>query len=122
MREERGSLPGNLVISEALDLWGSVGGDVSIIEGGKLYMRGGVYGNMTVENGGRVHIYGTVQGNLIVHKGAKVIHSGILGGDAVNLGGRLYIEQGSRVDGKVKPKQGETHVNGREVGDPKPRR
>jgi len=117
MREERSAFSGPAFFSEELDFWGSVAGDVFIIEGGKVYMRGSIYGNLTVQNGGRVHIFGTIKGNLTVDKGAKAIHSGSLGGDAINMGGRMFIERGSTVNGRVKAKAGQTMVNGHEVGE-----
>src|SRR4051812_43053220 len=108
MREERGTLSGDVIVYEPFTLWGSVGGNVRVIEGGKFYLRGAIYGDLTVEYGGRVHIFGNVTGNLIVQRGAKVIHSGIVGKDAVNEGGRLYIESTSKVMGEVKAKHGDT--------------
>jgi cytoskeletal protein CcmA (bactofilin family) len=111
VREERGTLKGNQVISESVDLWGTVVGNVSVVDGGKVYVRGAIYGTLTVYMGGRVHIYGNVSGNLHVEEGAKVIHSGVLGGDAVNNGGRLYIEANSKVMGRVKTKDGETKID-----------
>jgi cytoskeletal protein CcmA (bactofilin family) len=108
MREERGQIAGGVVVYEPFNLWGSVGGDVKVVEGGKLYVRGAIYGNLLVEYGGRVHIFGNVTGNLIVKRGAKVIHSGVLVGDATNLGGRLFIESMAKIQGKVKAKKGET--------------
>jgi len=110
MREERGTIPGDWQVSDAVELWGSVGGNVTVAEGGKLYMRGAVYGDIIVEFGGRMHIFGRVVGNLTVKRGAKVIHSGVLGGDATNEGGRLYIENTSVVNGKIKTLKGETKV------------
>jgi cytoskeletal protein CcmA (bactofilin family) len=108
MREERGKLKGNLVINELYTLWGMIVGNVKVIHGGKLYLRGSIYGNLTVESGGRAHIFGNIQGNLTVSGDAKVIHSGVIGGDVLNRGGRLYIEQIAKVMGKVKTKTGET--------------
>jgi hypothetical protein len=110
MREERGQLPGPMVVYEPLTLWGSVGGDVSVIENGKFYLRGAIYGNLTVEKGGRVHIFGSVTGNLIVMEDAKVIVSGVVGGDAINEGGRLHIDNTAKIMGKVKTKKGDTKV------------
>jgi cytoskeletal protein CcmA (bactofilin family) len=106
MREERGQVAGNVIVYEPYTLWGSVGGDVNVIEGGKFYLRGTIYGNLVVDFGGRVHIFGNVVGNVTVEAGAKVIHSGIIGGDAINNGGRLYIERASQVQGKVKTSKG----------------
>ena len=40
----------------------------------------------------------------------KVIHSGILGGDAINNGGRLYIDAAAKVLGKVKTYDGDTTI------------
>ena len=106
MREERGQLSGDVVIYEPFTLWGSAGGHVKVIEGGKFYLRGTIYGNLHVEFGGRVHIFGNVVGNLTVDKGAKVVHSGIISGDAINNGGRLFIESMAEVRGKVKDREG----------------
>lgn len=111
MREERGQIPGEVVVYEPYTLWGSVGGKVTVIDGGKFYLRGSVYGDLIVETGGRVHIYGSITGDLIVQEGAKVIHSGVIGRDAVNEGGRLYIEAGSKVGGKIKTKSGDTKID-----------
>jgi len=108
MREERGTISGNVKINELYTLWGTIAGDVTVVDGGKFYQRGTIYGSLTVEKGGRVHVFGNVQGDLTVKAGAKVIHSGSVGGDANNLGGRLYIEKDSRISGKVKTKEGET--------------
>ena len=111
MREERGQVPGDVVVYEPFTLWGSVGGDVKVIEGGKFYMRGSVYGNLIVEFRGRVHVYGSVTGDLIVAEEAKVIHSGVIGGNVVNNGGRVYVEAGSKIEGKIKTNAGETKID-----------
>jgi|SRR5277367_10268 len=116
MREERGQIEGDQRIDEKYTLWGSIGGDVRVVDGGRFYLRGSIYGNLTVENGGRAHIFGNLQGNLTVKRGAKVIHSGVVGGNAVNAGGRLHIELTSRIHGTVKTKSGETTV---EQNDPR---
>ena len=110
MKEERGTIAGDWTVAEAITLWGSVGGNVTVAEGGKLYMRGAVYGDILVEYGGRLHIFGRVVGTLTVKRGAKVIHSGVLGGDAINQGGRLFIETTSVINGKIKTIKGETKV------------
>ena len=111
MREERNTLNGNQIISEPVDLWGVISGNVTVVDGGKIYIRGAIYGNLKVAHGGRVHIYGNVSGDLVVLEGAKVIHSGVLGGDAINDGGRLFIDGSARVLGRVKPNSGETKVD-----------
>src|ERR1700679_1488957 len=102
MREERGNISGNVKINELYTLWGSIAGDVTVVDGGKFYQRGAIYGSLIVEKGRRCHVFGNVQGDLTVKKNAKVIHSGVLGGDANNLGGRLYIEKEARINGKIK--------------------
>jgi cytoskeletal protein CcmA (bactofilin family) len=110
MREERGNLAGDQLINEPYTLWGSIAGDVTAVNGSKLYVRGAIYGSLTVHPGGRVHIFGNISGHLNVAEKAKVIHSGILGGDAINNGGRLYIDGTAKVLGKVKTHAGETTV------------
>jgi cytoskeletal protein CcmA (bactofilin family) len=110
MREEAGQIVGDVTIDEPFVLWGSIAGNVRAIKGSKFYLRGVIYGNLQVEPGGRVHIFGNISGNLLVMERAKVVHSGVLAGDAVNNGGRLYIESAARVLGKVKTEAGETHV------------
>src|SRR5438034_9979071 len=92
MHDERGTIAGDWTVTEPTTLWGSVGGNVTIAEGGKLYLRGAVYGDITVEYGGRLHIFGRVVGSLTVKRGAKVIQSGLLGADAINRGGRVFSE------------------------------
>ena len=108
MREERGTLGGPQTVFEPFNLWGSIGGDVRVIQGGKLYVRGAIYGDLTVEYGGRAHIFGNVTGNLRVERGAKVIHSGIVGKDAQNTGGRLYVEPKAKIMGRLITSGGET--------------
>ena len=111
MKEERGQLRGEQVIDQPFTLWGSIAGDVTAIQGCKFYVRGTIYGDLTVLHGGRVHVYGQVTGSLIVKDGAKVIVSGTVGDDAINLGGRLYIDSAAAVHGKVKAEDGETQVD-----------
>jgi cytoskeletal protein CcmA (bactofilin family) len=111
VREERGTIGGDYVVNEPIELWGSVGGNVTVAEGGKLYLRGAIYGDILVEYGGRAHIFGRCIGTLTVNRGAKVIHSGVLGGDAINRGGRLFIENTAIINGKVKTLKGETKIS-----------
>jgi len=111
MSEERGQLTGNQTFNEPIDFFGSVSGDVKVIDGGKVYVRGAIYGDLTVEHGGRVHIYGNVSCKLTVLQGAKVIVSGIIGADAINDGGRLYIDGAAKVLGKVRQYAGETKID-----------
>ena len=110
MREERGQLTGDVIVYEPFTLWGSIAGNVSVIEGGKFYVRGAIYGNMVAEYGGRAHLFGNVSGDLTVNRGAKVIVSGMIAGNVTNLGGRIYVDASARVLGKVKTRKGETKV------------
>jgi cytoskeletal protein CcmA (bactofilin family) len=111
MREERGQLRGNTIIEEAFTLWGSIAGDVTAINKSKFYCRGTIYGDLTVLHGGRVHVYGNVTGTLTVKDGAKVIVSGHVGKDAINTGGRMYLDATATVSGKVITDDGETQVD-----------
>ncbi len=108
MREERGKFVGDVVVNEPYTLWGSIGGNVRVVDDGKLYVRGAIYGNLTAEDGGRVHVFGNVQGDVTVCEGAKVIISGIIGRHVVNSGGRLFIDMDATVMGEVRAKCGET--------------
>ena len=110
MREERGQLSGDVTVDEPFNLWGSIAGNVSVVKGAKFYVRGAIHGNLTVEEGGRCHIYGQVIGDLYVMEGAKVIHSGMLRGNAINNGGRLYVDKHARVIGRVTTNQGDTFI------------
>lgn len=110
MREERGQIPGDVVVYEPFTLWGSIGGNVKVIEGGKFYVRGAIYGNMEVEPGGRVHILGVVSGDVTVHPDAKLIVSGQIGGNLVNRGGRVTVDSSAQVHGRVKTRDGDTLV------------
>src|SRR4051812_29035394 len=117
MREERGSITGDQEVNEPFTLWGAIGGNVRVMRGGKFYVRGAVYGDITVERGGRMHIFGRVSGSLLLN-GGKVIHSGVLGGDAVNDGGRLFIETTAVINGKIKTNKGETKISKLYAGPP----
>jgi cytoskeletal protein CcmA (bactofilin family) len=108
MREERGHIKGDVVVYETFTLWGSIAGNVKVVEGGKFYLRGTVFGNIKVEPGGRMHIFGNVAGNLTVLEKTKVIHSGVINGDTTNKGGRLFIEKIAKINGKLKTKAGAT--------------
>jgi len=110
MREERGQIVGDVVIYEPFELWGTVAGNVKVIDGGKLYMRGAIYGDLIVEEGGRVHVYGNVAGNLIMEPKTKVILSGVVGKNATNTGGRLFIERLAKVMGKVRTNDHEKNI------------
>ncbi len=112
MREERGQIAGDLVVNESLELWGNVGGNVTVVEGGKFYLRGSILGNLIVQYGGRVHVYGQVHGDVTVFDNTKLIHSGHIGGDLINDGGRLFIDRKAKVEGKIKTKSGETKIEG----------
>jgi hypothetical protein len=112
MREERGRIAGNVTISESIELWGSIGGTCTVVDGGKLYVRGAVYGDLIVEDGGRCHVFGNVTGTVTVQDGAKVIISGVVAKDVINNGGRLVVDKQAKVMGKVKTKSGETKVEG----------
>ena len=109
-KQERANLAGDQVFADALEFLGKVTGNVRIVDGGKVYLRGAIYGDLTVEDGARVHIYGHISGDLTVHTGAKVIHSGLIGGNAINDGGRLYVDVDGRVNGKVRTHDGETRI------------
>ncbi len=113
MREERGRIAGDMVVYEPFTLWGSAGGNVTVIEGGKFYSRGLIYGNLIVEKGGRVHIFGNVAGDVRMAEKTKVIISGNVGGDVINNGGRLFVDRTAKVEGKIRTYAGgETKVEG----------
>lgn len=102
MREEHGQIVGDVVVYEPFTLWGSITGTVTVIDGGKFYMRGTLWSDLHVEPGGRAHVFGNVVGKLVVYPSAKVILSGRVGGNAINLGGRLYINPGGQVFGDIR--------------------
>jgi cytoskeletal protein CcmA (bactofilin family) len=106
MREERGQISGDVVVYEEFTLWGTIGGSVKVIKGGKFYVRGMIYGAMEVEDGGRVHIFGNVSGDVTISKDGKVVHSGVIGGDVINNGGRFFADSTARIMGKVKTRAG----------------
>ncbi|MFN4243653.1 MAG: hypothetical protein ACK4PI_10495 [Tepidisphaerales bacterium] len=110
MREERGTIPGDVVVYEPFTLWGTALGNVTVIDGGKLYARGLIHGDLIVEPGGRVHLFGTVSGSVHVHPDTKVILSGTVGRHAINHGGRLYIDATAKVMGRVITHAGKTRI------------
>jgi len=117
MRDEMGHLVGDTTIAEPFALWGSITGNVIAVKGSKFYVRGVIYGDLDVQRDGRVHIFGNISGNVTVQRRAKVILSGIVAGDAINRGGRLYIESAAQILGEVKTEAGETKVEKPQSGD-----
>ncbi len=118
MREERGQLTGDRVISEPYTLWGKIAGNLTVVDGGKLYVRGNVFGDLIVQEGGRAHILGNVKGTVTIMPRTKVIIGGIIGGDVLNQGGRLFIEHSAKLLGKVKTKDGETTFEDKSANAP----
>ena len=110
MREERGNINGDVVVYEDYTLWGTIVGNVKVIDGGKFYVRGNIHGDMEVEPGGRVHVFGQISGSVKLTRGTKVIHSGIIKGDVVNEGGRFFADPGTMICGKVRTRAGETRL------------
>lgn len=110
MREERGTVSGEVVVYEPYTLWGSILGNVRVVDGGKFYVRGLVYGDVDVEPGGRMHVLGRVSGDVRLARGTKVILGGLVGGKVTNEGGRLYVELGTVVEGKIITRAGETKM------------
>lgn len=110
MREVHGTIRGDQDIEEKYTLWGTLYGMMRVHDGGKVYIRGTVFGDVIVEFGGRVHIFGQVSGGLTIYRGTKVIVSGIVQGNAVNEGGRLYVDRDGSILGRIKTNHGETHV------------
>lgn len=110
MREERGTINGDVVVYEDFTLWGTIIGSVKVIDGGKFYVRGSIHGDMEVEPGGRVHIFGRVSGKVKLGRGTKVIHSGMIMGDVINDGGRFFADPGAMIGGRVRTHAGETRV------------
>jgi cytoskeletal protein CcmA (bactofilin family) len=108
MREERGHIAGNVIVSEPYELWGKIGGDCRVVEKGKMYVRGTIYGDLIVEFGGRVHVLGSVNGDIYVYRGAKVVVSGTVQGACFNEGGRLFLNRSAVTLGKIVTKKGET--------------
>jgi cytoskeletal protein CcmA (bactofilin family) len=114
MREERGNVKGPITVDEPYTLWGSIFGDVRVVDGGKMYVRGNIHGDLIVDFGGRVHVFGRVTGSLLMFEGTKVINSGTIDGNATNEGGRLYVDSHGTVLGKIK-----TEKNGKTVVEDK---
>ena len=110
MREERGNVAEDVVVYEQYTLWGSIHGNVRVVDGAKFYVRGLVHGDVDVEPGGRMHIFGRVSGKVRLARGTKVIHSGVIGGDVINEGGRFFADPSAVIEGRVKTSAGETKL------------
>jgi cytoskeletal protein CcmA (bactofilin family) len=120
MRDERGQLIGDMTIGEPYTLWGTIGGNVTAVAGSKFYVRGSIFGNLTVDQGARVHVFGHVSGDVVVMERAKMVHSGVIGGNAINRGGRLLIDETAKVMGKVRTESGQTQIGPEPPPPPEP--
>ncbi len=79
---------------------GLVRGDLFVRDGSTCEVIGMVTGNLLAERTGKAVLKGMVSKNAKATGGDLEVY-GLVAGDVVNEGGRVYIDKGSLVKGKV---------------------
>ncbi len=69
------------------DIYGIKKGDVHITD--KFGIYGTLHGNATVADGGKLQLYGIVKGDVIVERGGVLEHWGLIEGDLLDRGGEI---------------------------------
>jgi hypothetical protein len=90
-RTERGTIEGDLELSEHLELHGIINGDAIVCAGGRIDLHGMVCGDLTFETGSCGTIDGTVRGDL-TNRGGVVVIRGVVDGELRELSGRTVVD------------------------------
>jgi cytoskeletal protein CcmA (bactofilin family) len=98
MREERGTIYGDLTVEDDLVLRSMVTGNVIVADGAHLELRGLIGGALRVDAGGVAAVHGTVSGP-IVNAGSVEVW-GMVHGSIEDVGGRLLLHPGCFVGGR----------------------
>jgi hypothetical protein len=100
VKTERRKIEGNLEVSEPLQLYSTVTGNLTVKSGGSLFLYGTCAGDLAVEKGGEATIYGTVSGNL--DNRGTVKHFGTIGGSVLPGDGTFENHADAVVRGAVR--------------------
>src|ERR1700733_8922198 len=101
MRKERNKIVGDQTINELYTLWGMIVGNVTVVEGGKLYLRGSIFGSLSIAPGGRAYFFGWVRGAVAAEKKARLLDRGSVVGHLISRGGRIHFDLAPKTGGKV---------------------
>lgn len=85
----------SITLTDDLELWGSVIGDVVVPSPYKMEVKGRVEGNVTVEKGATVFVDGSIVGD--VHNAGRIEVYGILKGRIIDEGGEVHIDDSAHV-------------------------
>jgi cytoskeletal protein CcmA (bactofilin family) len=83
-------------------------GDVCVTDTLEVY--GVLDGNITVATGGKLEIYGRVAGNVTIEPGGRLEHWGVIDGDLYDRGGTLDVD--GRVNGRWYTPQDQPPITG----------
>lgn len=85
----------SVTLTEDLELWGTVIGDVVVTTPHKMEVKGTVQGSVTIEKGATVYVDGSVIGD--VKNAGRIEVYGILKGQIIDDGGEVYIDERAMV-------------------------
>jgi hypothetical protein len=98
MREEDGTIEGDLRVTEDLELNGTLTKTATVAAGATLFVNGTVGGDLVLERGSSAVVVGTVSGSVI-NRGGSLRVSGRVAGKIRRISGTTQLEPGAIVNG-----------------------
>jgi cytoskeletal protein CcmA (bactofilin family) len=94
-----GHIDGPLVVRTALEVRGTVTGQVTVLPDAHLVLRGVCKGNVIISDGARAELWGIVEGD-VGNQGGNVSIFGIVEGQLVRGEGETHLSSDSIVRGR----------------------
>lgn len=99
MKIENGKIEGNFTVNSEMTINGMVTGSITVVAGGKLYLRGTCSNNIIVQSGGSAFLYGTVGND--VHNAGNVEVEGTVNGSVLSIGAPFKKSDGAVIRGRI---------------------
>jgi hypothetical protein len=96
MRTERGTIEGDIRLTEEIAISGMVTGNISVLAGGVLHLSGMCVKNVHVLTGGFARLSGMVNGDVINEGGSLEVH-GTVHGSVRTVNGQTVVSPGAIV-------------------------
>ena len=99
METQSGTIKGDFTVVGDFTLAGTVTGSITVLAGGRLYLRGTCMNNMIVQSGGAAFVFGTVGSD--VHNAGNVEIEGTVNGSVLSIGAPFRKSDGAFIRGSL---------------------
>lgn len=99
METKSGMIEGDYTVTGDLTLLGMVTGSITVVAGGRLYLRGTCANNLIVKLGGFAFVTGTVGND--VHNAGSVDVEGTVNGSVLSIGASFKKSSGAFIRGAL---------------------